>query len=85
MGPEVSQIQFLLGRKYRKAFPVWSASDCLSQICPKVSHSRPKNGLDRYPTQADTAGYPAIQTTINWEIFVLQNFCRLNSRVVEFL
>ena len=59
---EVFQIHFLLGRKYPTALPVWSASDCLSQICPKVSHLRPNNG---YAAQADTAGHHMVQTTTN--------------------
>ena len=52
-------------KKYWKALPVWSATDCLSHTCPKVSHSRPNNGLDRYAAQADTAGHPTVQTTTN--------------------
>ena len=60
-----TQVHFLLNRKYLKVLPIWSASDCPSQICPKVSHSRPKNGLDWYAAQADTTGHRMVQTTTN--------------------
>ena len=56
---------FLLDRKYPKTLSILSRSVCLSQICPKVSHSMRMMELDSYEARADTAGHPVIQNTNN--------------------